>query len=105
MPVYNLSAIVDRTRYLEAQGLSSQDAEAKSFAEFGLTSESMTSEIRAEYDRLLADPTKDSEFARNDRDSLLNAQEVTKNAKYDLNAGTTVTSPQEAGKGTDGTAV
>jgi hypothetical protein len=103
MPVYNLSALVDRTRYLEAQGLSSQEAEAKSFAEFGLTNDTMTSEIRAEYDRLLADPTADSEFARNDRESLLNANEVTQKAKYDLNAGTTVTSPQEAGEGTDGT--
>ena len=70
MPVYNIQAMADKVRYLETMGLSKEDAEKKAFEELGVAGE-LPQAVRAEYDRLYQNPTKDSPFARNDRDQLL----------------------------------
>lgn len=88
MAVYNLSALADSTRYLESQGLSAQDAEKKAFMEQGFTAnytEEVGSEIMAEYQRLMANPTQDSEFARNDAENRLDRQKAGSQAQYDIN--------------------
>jgi hypothetical protein len=70
MPVYSPQAMADKVRYLEAQGLSQQDAETKAFAELGIYGD-LPQDVRNAYEHYLSNPSANSPFARNDRDQIL----------------------------------
>jgi len=87
MAVYNISALADRTRYfINTQNVDPAEAEKKVFEEAGLTNgaESMPSNVYAEYQKMLANPTLDSQFARNDKDGLIDRQNAGAEQNFDL---------------------
>jgi|KBSSwiStaDraftv2_1062776.scaffolds.fasta_scaffold3513971_1 hypothetical protein len=87
MAVFNLQALADRARYFEqVQGMSAQDAEAQAFKEAGFEGQQdLPQGAYQEFQSLLSNRTTDSEFARNDKDRLLNRREAGSQAKYDVN--------------------
>ena len=87
MAVYNISALADRTKYfINTQNMDATQAEQKVFEEAGLTNgaESMPSNVYAEYQKMLANPTTDSQFARNDKDGLIDRNNVGATQNFDL---------------------
>jgi len=70
MPTYNLSNMADKEKYAEQMGLNTSKVE-------------MPAEVQAEYDRIKADPSTDSEFARNDYQNIVSRRDVA-NETYDV---------------------
>ena len=87
MSVFNLQAMADRARYFEqVQGMSAQDAETQAFKEAGFEGQQdLPQGAYQEFQALLSNRTTDSEFARNDKDRLLNRKEAGAQAQYDVN--------------------
>ena len=87
MAVYNLQALADRTKYLmTTQGMTQAEAEEKVFSEAGLTgTNALAPNVLEAYHALLANPTTDSKFARNDREALLDRRRAGAEATYALN--------------------
>jgi len=87
MAVFNLQALADRARYFEqVQGMSAQDAETQAFKEAGFEGQQdLPQGAYQEFQSLLTNRTTDSEFARNDKDRLLNRKEAGAQAQYDVN--------------------
>jgi hypothetical protein len=87
MAVFNLQALADRARYFEqVQGMSAQDAETQAFKEAGFQGkEDLPQGAYTEFQAHVANRTTDSEFARNDKDRLLNRREAGAQAEYDVN--------------------
>jgi hypothetical protein len=81
MAVYNLQALADKTKYLMSQGMTAQEAEAQVFQEAGITD--MNQDAYAEYQRLLTEGTQNSEYARNDRDRILDRRATTDYRTYE----------------------
>jgi len=99
MAEFNVQAYADRTRYLQqVQGMSAEEAEKKVFSEAGLRNgaQDIPENAYSEFQRLMSNPTVDSEFARNDGERILNRAEAGAGARYDLN-------PQEETTQTDAT--
>jgi len=87
MAVFNLQALADRARYFEqVQGMSAQEAETQAFKEAGFEGQQdLPQGAYQEFQSLLSNRTTDSEFARNDKDRLLNRKEAGAQAQYDVN--------------------
>lgn len=82
MAVYNLQALADKTKYLmDTQNMTQQEAEAQVFKEAGI--ETMDEAAYAEYQRLLTEGTQNSEYARNDRDRILDRRATTDYRTYE----------------------
>jgi hypothetical protein len=82
MAVYNLQALADKTKYLmSTQNMTAQEAEAQVFKEAGITD--MNQDAYAEYQRLLTEGTTNSEYARNDRDRILDRRATTEFRRYE----------------------
>jgi hypothetical protein len=94
MAVYNLEALALKTKYLmDTANLSQQEAEQKAFAEAGINE--MSQEARTEYDRLLTTGTKESEFARNDGERILDRRATTDYRTYEQPQEPTQEPPQD----------
>lgn len=87
MAVYNLQALADRTKYLmTVQGMSQEEAEQKIFSEAGLTgTNALAPNVLDAYHALLANPTLNNKFSRNDREALLDRRKAGANTEYELN--------------------
>lgn len=78
MAVYNLQALADRTKYfMTVKGMTQEEAEAKVFSEAGLSgTDALSQSVLDQYHALLANPTIDSRFARNDRGRILDRRKA-----------------------------
>lgn len=85
MPVYNVQAMADKVRYLENMGLSKDDAEKKAFAELGVAGE-LPEGVKTQYENLYTNPTINSPFARNDKDSIIDRLNAGARVNQDLSA-------------------
>lgn len=94
MAVYNLQALADKTKYLmDTQNMTQADAEAQVFKEAGITD--MDEAAYAEYQRLLTEGTTNSEYARNDRDRILDRRATTDYRTYESQTTQQEQPPQE----------
>jgi hypothetical protein len=94
MAVYNLQALADKTKYLmSTQDMTAQEAEAQVFQEAGIND--MDQAAYAEYQRLLTEGTTNSEYARNDRDRILDRRATTDYRTYEQEQPTQEQPPQE----------
>jgi hypothetical protein len=97
MAVYNLSALADRTRYFESQGMSRQEAEAKAFQELGLSQDQMSQEMSTEYERLYNNQNAQSltnSDMKGDKERLIDRNQAGSYATYDLNPQTPTSDTQ-----------
>lgn len=93
MAVYNLQALADKTKYLMSQDKTAQEAEAQVFQEAGIHELDPTA--YAEYQRLLTEGTTKSEYARNDRERILDRRATTDYRRYEQEQPTQEQPPQE----------
>jgi hypothetical protein len=93
MPTYNVSAMADRIKYLMAdRNISEAEATSQVLDDMGLTNEDLPTEVQTQLTNQLAEPTTDSEFARNDKDSIVNRNEP---VTYDLGQERVDLTPQD----------
>ena len=93
MAVYNLQALADKTKYLMSQGMTAEEAEAQVFKEAGINEMDQTT--YAEYQRLLTEGTTNSEYARNDRDRILDRRATNNYRRYEPETQQQQEPPQE----------
>lgn len=88
MAIFNLSALADRTRYLESQGMSYQEAEKQAFQESSFKVDQMSNEMYNEFQRLYNNEHSQTLLNGNlqgDKDRLIDRNNAGMNEKYDLN--------------------
>lgn len=84
MPVYNISAMADRIRYLEeSRNMSEAEATAQMQREMGLGEDPLPTAVQEQLTNNLQATTQDSPYARNDKDSIVD-RSTTQEAEYDL---------------------
>jgi hypothetical protein len=94
MPTYNVSAMADRIKYLQQdRGISETEARDQVLSDMGLDNADLPTEVQDQLTKQLAEPTTNNEFARNDKDSIVNRSEVP--TSYDLGQERTDLTPQQ----------
>jgi hypothetical protein len=84
MAIFNLSAVADRARYLESQGMSQEEAEKKAFGESSFNREQMSEQMYSEYQRLYNNEHSKTEM-QGDRERLIDRLNAGTNETYDTN--------------------